>query len=159
MPASAGPTSCGACSSSAFIDEAEYEAALASPVESRLHGPVIELDAPYIAEMVRAELVARFGAEATTAGYRVVTTVDSRLQADADRALRTALLEYDRRHGYRGPLERDVLGRLDRHPAARAGAAAPARCLPRAPRPLPCRRYGLDGDNAATLVCARHRLT
>jgi penicillin-binding protein 1A len=96
-----------------FIDEAEYAAALAFPVESRLHGPAIELDAPYIAEMVRAEMVTRFGDAATTAGYRVVTTVDSRLQADADRALRTSLLEYDRRHGFRGPLERGALARLD----------------------------------------------
>jgi penicillin-binding protein 1A len=96
-----------------YIDDDAYEAADASPVESRLHGPAVELDAPYIAEMVRAEMVTRFGAGATSEGYRVTTTIDSRLQEAADRALRTTLLEYDRRHGYRGPLERDVLGRLD----------------------------------------------
>ena len=37
-----------------------------------------------------------------TAGYKVFTTVDSRLQVAATVALRTGLLEYDRRHGYRG---------------------------------------------------------
>ncbi len=96
-----------------FIDDPAYTAALASPVESKLHGATVQLDAPYIAEMVRGEMVTRFGPEATSGGYRVVTTIDSRLQSSADRALRTALLEYDRRHGFRGPLERDVLGRLD----------------------------------------------
>jgi len=134
-----------------FIDEAEYVASDASPVESRLHGPAIELDAPYIAEMVRAELVARFGDDATTAGYRVVTTVDSRLQADADRALRTALLEYDRRHGFRGPLERDVLGRLD---TALPGEQALQRLLdayPVHPDLFPAVVTSLNADNAATL--------
>jgi penicillin-binding protein 1A len=134
-----------------FIDEAEYAASLASPVESRLHGPAIELDAPYIAEMVRAELVTRFGSDATTAGYRVVTTVDSRLQADADRALRTALLEYDRRHGFRGPLERDVLSRLD---GALPDEQALQRLLdayPVHPDLFPAVVTSLKSDNAATL--------
>ena len=96
-----------------FIDEPAYQAALASPVESKLHGPTVELDAPYIAEMVRAEMVTRFGDEVTSEGYRVVTTIDSRLQRNADRALRTTLLEYDRRHGFRGSLDRNVLERID----------------------------------------------
>ncbi len=87
-----------------FIDRDTFAAASATPVESKVHGPAIGLDAPYIAEMVRAEMVARFGPSAYTDGYRVVTTIDSRLQRAADNALRTALLEYDRRHGYRGPL-------------------------------------------------------
>ena len=47
---------------------------------ARLHGPAIELDAPYVAEMARAEMVERFGAGALIDGYRVYTTVDSRLQ-------------------------------------------------------------------------------
>lgn len=96
-----------------FIDDGTYRAALEAPVESRLHGPKVGLDAPYVAEMVRAEMVARFGQSAYTDGYRVTTTADSRLQRAADRALRTTLLEYDRRHGYRGPLDTGVLARLD----------------------------------------------
>lgn len=94
-----------------FIDDETLSSALAAPVESRLHGPGMQLDAPYVAEMVRAEMTARFGPDATSAGYRVVTTIDSRLQAQADMALRMALLEYDQRHGYRGPLARNVLDR------------------------------------------------
>ena len=133
-----------------FIDEPTYAAALATPVESKLHGPTVELDAPYIAEMVRAEMVTRFGAEATTGGYHVVTTIDSRLQGDADRALRTALLEYDRRHGFRGALERDVLGRLD---GTLPRAAALQRLLdayPVHPDLFPAVVTELNSDNSAT---------
>jgi penicillin-binding protein 1A len=92
-----------------FITETEYDAALKAPVESKLHGPAVEVEAPYIAEMVRADLFNRLGAEAYTAGYEVITTVDSRLQHAAVKALRGALLEYDQRHGYRGPAGRVTL--------------------------------------------------
>lgn len=99
-----------------FIDSAQYEEAIATPLVSRLHGPKVELDAPYVTEMVRAEMVERFGPAAYTDGYQVVTTVDSRLQAAANTALATALFEYDRRHGYRGPSARDVLARIPAEP-------------------------------------------
>jgi len=97
-----------------FITEAEHAAALAAPVQSKLHGYAVEVEAPYIAEMVRAELFSRFGKDAYTAGYSVTTTVDSRLQKAAVRALRAALLEYDQRHGYRGPAGRVALSDASR---------------------------------------------
>jgi penicillin-binding protein 1A len=87
-----------------YISQADHDAALAVPMESQEHGPRVEVDAPYVAEMVRAEAVERFGDAAYSAGYRVTTTIDSRLQRSADWSLRAALLEYDRRHGYRGPM-------------------------------------------------------
>jgi len=86
------------------IDAAARDAASQVPIDGRLHGPDIELDAPWIAEMARAEMIERYGAAALTDGYRVITTVDSRLQMLADSAARRAILEYERRHGYRGPL-------------------------------------------------------
>jgi penicillin-binding protein 1A len=89
-----------------YITQDEHDAALVAPVESKLHGPSVQIEAPYVAEMARAALLDRYGAEAYTAGYEVTTTVDSRLQGAAVRALRAALLDYDRRHGYRGPLGR-----------------------------------------------------
>jgi penicillin-binding protein 1A len=88
------------------ISEAERAAADAVPVEARIHGPIVELSAPYVAEMARLEMVQRFGDAALTEGYRVTTTVDSRLQAAADAAARRTLLAYDRRHGYRGAAAR-----------------------------------------------------
>ena len=85
-----------------YITQAEYDTANSSPMESRLHGPTIEADAPYVAEMVRNDMQARYGDSIYTAGYRVYTTIDSRLERDATVALRTGLLQYDRRHGWRG---------------------------------------------------------
>lgn len=86
------------------IDEAQYEAALEAPMTAQLHGTVTEVEAPYVAEMARAQVLERFGEDAYTAGYKVITTIDSRLQQAANGALRLGLMEYDRRRGYRGPL-------------------------------------------------------
>ncbi len=86
-----------------FITKDEFRTYLAAPATASLHSSPIEVEAPYIAEMVRAEIYSRYGDEAYTAGYRVYTTVDGRLQAAANSALRQGLLEYGRRHGYRGP--------------------------------------------------------
>jgi penicillin-binding protein 1A len=85
-----------------YISQAEYDQAKNSPMESRLHGASIEVDAPYLAEMVRNDMQNKYGDAVYTAGYKVYTTLDSRLQAAATVALRTGLLEYDMRHGYRG---------------------------------------------------------
>ena len=87
-----------------YITAAEYEEAMAEPMVSNLYGTAIELNAHYVAEMVRRDMLNRFGVDAYTAGYRVVTTLDSRLQAAAHYALKNGLLEYTRRRGYRGPL-------------------------------------------------------
>ena len=87
-----------------YISKTEYEEALAFPMESQLHGAAIELNAPYVAEMVRRDMLNRFGDDTYSAGYQVVTTLDSRLQRAANYALRNGLLEFTRRRGYRGPL-------------------------------------------------------
>jgi penicillin-binding protein 1A len=85
-----------------YITRPDHDRGLEAPIETTEHGPRVEVDAPYVAEMVRAELADKYGEEAYSAGYQVVTTVDSRLQHAADWSLRAALLEYDRRHGWRG---------------------------------------------------------
>jgi penicillin-binding protein 1A len=85
-----------------YISQGEYDQAKTSPMESRLHGASIEVDAPYLAEMVRSDMQNKYGDAVYTAGYKVYTTLDSRLQAAGTVALRTGLLEYDMRHGYRG---------------------------------------------------------
>ncbi len=87
-----------------FISEPERQAAAAEPIHGSRFGPELELAAPYVAEMVRAEVIRRFGPAAYEAGLKVTTTVDSRLQRAAATALRRAVFEYDERHGYRGPL-------------------------------------------------------
>ena len=85
-----------------FITQFEYEEAHAVIDNAMVHGQNLEVEAPYIAEMVRSEMVKRYGNTAYTAGYQVYTTVESKLQIAANNALRLALHNYDRRHGYRG---------------------------------------------------------
>ncbi|HTD11333.1 MAG TPA: penicillin-binding protein 1A [Steroidobacteraceae bacterium] len=86
-----------------FIDAATAEAANKEPMQARAHAPLFDVEAPYVAEMARLELRQRFGASAESAGYKVYTTIDGRLQGAANRAVRIGLIEYDRRHGWRGP--------------------------------------------------------
>ncbi len=85
-----------------FITRAEHDSADAEPIATYEHGLKVEVDAPYVAEMVRSQLVEKYGDDLYTAGYRIFTSVDSRLQRSADWSVRAALLEYDRRHGWRG---------------------------------------------------------
>nr|WP_288356302.1 penicillin-binding protein 1A [uncultured Pseudomonas sp.] len=88
------------------IDQARYQAALAEPVDASYHVATPEVSAPYVAEMARAEMVGRYGSDAYTQGFNVTTTVPSNLQVMANKALRDGLIEYDQRHGYRGPESR-----------------------------------------------------
>ncbi len=86
-----------------FISAAERDAAKAEAPHAAPHEPPVDLDAPYVAEMVRQAMLDRYGSDALNRGYRVYTTIDATKQAAANRALRDDLLVYDRRHGYRGP--------------------------------------------------------
>ena len=83
------------------LDDAAYAESVDFPMESRLHGAAVELSAPYVAEMVRSEMLKRYGESTYTAGYQVVTSLDSRLQMAANYSLRNGLLEFSRRRGYR----------------------------------------------------------
>jgi len=86
------------------IDQPSYEQAVTSDLSASRHALKTQLKAPYVAEMVRREMFDRFGAEAYTTGYRVITTVRADLQRKAREALRTGLLAYDKRHGFRGAI-------------------------------------------------------
>jgi penicillin-binding protein 1A len=86
-----------------YIDQATYREAVLSPVTARHHGARLSFAAHYAAEMARQEMLDRYGMAAYTDGYHVYTTISSRLQPVARRAVIDGLLTYDRRHGYRGP--------------------------------------------------------
>ncbi len=87
-----------------FISDEQFDEALAVPLVSQLHGTANDLSAPYVAEMVRREMLTRYGDATYAAGYRVLTTVDSRMQEAANYALRNGLLQFSHRRGYRGPI-------------------------------------------------------
>ena len=86
-----------------YIGVTDHQAAIAEKDLAFYHGPTVEVDAPFVAEMVRAKAVNQLGEQAYSGGYTVKTTLDSRLQLAANAAVRNGLHEYDRRHGYRGP--------------------------------------------------------
>ena len=85
-----------------YIDAAAAEAASKEVVRAKSHRALADVEAPYVAEMVRLEIVRRFGASAQESGYKVYTTIDGRLQRAANQALRIGLVDYTRRHGWRG---------------------------------------------------------
>ncbi|MDG2539239.1 penicillin-binding protein 1A [Dyella jiangningensis] len=86
-----------------YISKGEYEQAIAEANNASPHEPPIEVDAPYLAEMVRLQALDRLGNDALTEGYVVKTTVLSTRQQAAVDAVRSGLVEYDHRHGWRGP--------------------------------------------------------
>lgn len=85
-----------------FITQKQYDEAIAEPIRASYHGPQIEVHAPYVAEMIRQSLYTHFGEEAYTQGLKVFTTIDSHLQNAASDLVEAHLLNYEKRHGYRG---------------------------------------------------------
>lgn len=85
-----------------LIQPKEYEQALNTHDDAATQPTKIQLNAPYVSEMARQELVTKYGEDAYTLGLKVYTTVPARLQIAADRAVQFALHEYDERHGYHG---------------------------------------------------------
>ncbi|MDQ5769239.1 penicillin-binding protein 1A [Thiothrix subterranea] len=95
------------------ISPDDYQIAINEPNTAQRHKTEIDADAPYLAEMVRADIVKRFGeANAYTQGYHVYTTLDSATQKEAAESLRKSLSAYDQRHGYRGAEDKLSLSEL-----------------------------------------------
>lgn len=89
-----------------YIAKEAYLEAINEPITAKYHGTTIEVEAPYVAEMIRHSLYKYFGPEAYTKGYKVYTTIDSKMQLAANQAVEEGLIDYDKRHGYRGPIAR-----------------------------------------------------
>ncbi len=86
-----------------MISEQQYQEALSTQVIAQRHAANIEVNAPYVGEMVRAKMVDLYGEDAYSNGYRVYTTIDAEKQQAAVAAVQKGIIEYDVRHGYRGP--------------------------------------------------------
>ncbi|MBA2648138.1 MAG: penicillin-binding protein 1A [Legionella sp.] len=87
-----------------YITKDQYNDAVNQPITAKYHSTNIDVSAPYVAEMIRQSLYENFGQDAYTKGYKVYTTIDGKLQNTANQLVEKNLLEYDRRHGYRGPV-------------------------------------------------------
>lgn len=88
-----------------YITQQEFEEAASMPVTAKKHGAEIEVDAPYLADIIYNEMVEIYGKEeAETGGYQVYATATSEMQLAAQKAVVRNLHDYDERHGYKGPL-------------------------------------------------------
>jgi penicillin-binding protein 1A len=87
-----------------YISNEDYEQARLEPVTAERHLSRIQVQSPYVNEMVRAEIVKQFGDEAYSRGLNVFTTVKDKLQVAANDSIWNGLVAYDERHGYRGPV-------------------------------------------------------
>lgn len=85
-----------------YITQVEYQNAVAEPVSLNMPDRGVSNKFPYVGEMVRSELVSKFGDLAVDSGYKVYTTIDYKRQEYAEDAVRKGLEDYDRRHGWRG---------------------------------------------------------
>ncbi len=133
-----------------YVTAAEAAQAKAEPMHAKPHERPVEVYAPYVAEMVRQEMIARFGPEALTKGYHVTTTLDATLQGAANDAVRDGLGLYDHRHGWNG---------VERHLDVAADADATAlavhlRGIPAQNGLLPVIVSRVADDGSATVVMA-----
>ena len=95
-----------------YITPSQHDQAVAEKDEAFVHEPVVEVNAPWVAEMVRAQMIEHYGDDAYTDGYDVVTTIHADKQLAAEQALQQGLHAYDRRHGYRGPIQQNDLSAI-----------------------------------------------
>src|SRR6185295_13969830 len=87
-----------------WLSEEQYRKAVAEPLRLNPNQrETFALKADYISEMARVAIFEQFGEPAYVSGMRVYTTIKRKDQEAAHESLRTGGLEYDRRHGYRGP--------------------------------------------------------
>ena len=85
-----------------FISEAEHRQAVETPLKVVSSSADLGGSADYIAEMARQIAYEQYRDEAYTKGIKVITTIVRAEQEAAYKALRRGILDYDRRHGYRG---------------------------------------------------------
>ena len=88
-----------------WLSDAQYKEAVAEPLHVASQGSrdAYPLRADYVAEMARSAIVEQYGDQAYVSGIKVYTTIRRKDQEAADEAMRKGVIDYDRRHGYRGP--------------------------------------------------------
>ena len=87
-----------------MIDKEAYQTAVETPVTAKNYGVAPDVEANYVAEMVRSQLYETYGDALYSEGLVVYTTINSQRQKDANKAVYDGVLAYDERHGYRGTI-------------------------------------------------------
>jgi penicillin-binding protein 1A len=86
-----------------FIDQANFNEVVSAPLTASKHALRYDVEAPYVAEMVRQYMVDKYAEASYGGGFHIYTTIRADYQQAANRALRKGLRAYERRHGYYGP--------------------------------------------------------
>ncbi|WP_418141403.1 penicillin-binding protein 1A [Marinobacter sp. MA] len=133
-----------------YITPDAHELAVSAPITASYNSTETEVDADYVAEMARSEMVRRFGEDAYTDGYTVTLTVDGEKQQVATEALRNGLEAYDRRHGFRGPI-----GQIDEDTLATSELSDVILNYPRVESLLPAIVEEVDDESGEVRVYAR----
>jgi len=134
-----------------YISEEDWSEATEAPLTATYNMREAEVDADYVAEMARTEMVRRFGEAAYNDGYSVTLTVDGTKQQAATEALRTGLENYDRRHGFRGPI-----GQFDIAGMSASDLSNQLLNYPRVESLIPAVITSVNDDEGAARVHTRH---
>jgi len=108
-----------------YITESQRTEAQSKPVESKIHSAHIEVNAEHLAEMTRLWAIERYGEGVLELGLKIITTVNSELEKQAQAAVSTGVLAYERRHGYRGPVESFTHSQQEQWPLSAKDLAEP----------------------------------
>ncbi len=133
-----------------YITPDAHGLAVSAPITASYNSTETEVDADYVAEMARSEMVRRFGEDAYTDGYTVTLTVDGENQQVATEALRNGLEAYDRRHGFRGPI-----GQIDEDTLATSELSDVILNYPRVESLLPAIVEEVDDESGEVRVYTR----
>ena len=87
-----------------YIDEEQYLQAISEEIRIVKNINLYDVDGGHLAEMVRQEVISRYGLKAYTEGWSVYTTLDSKSQNTAKNSLLDQLYAYDKRHGWKDPI-------------------------------------------------------
>ncbi|MCH2038633.1 MAG: penicillin-binding protein 1A, partial [Rickettsiales bacterium] len=99
------------------ISMLQYEDALSKDIVLTQRDPIEITKADYFAETVRRQVVRQYGEEKLyRGGLSILTTLVPELQEHAHDALRKGLEEYDKRHGWRGPITNFKLPKNESNP-------------------------------------------
>lgn len=89
---------------SGFVSQEKFDIGVEQPITASRHVSPVDLNAPYVAEMARDYIFDKYGDRAYESGFQIYTTIQSKNQLAATQSIRRGIMDYDRRHGYRGPL-------------------------------------------------------
>lgn len=133
-----------------YITQSQYNEAINTPLVANYHTPEIAFSAPYLTEMVRQAMVKRYGDDAYNDGFQVTTTITRKLQLAAQKAVQDNVINYDMRHGYRGPA--NVLWKAGQKPWDQTEILKTLKALPVYGPLIPAVITGADSNEATALL-------